>query len=120
MKNEPPVEDKAIHHGCACCGGTKKIASLSEPVFADDGQITKDGVQVWPPISFSANPADWFKSIDAEGYPVTKPLSEFEEMAKQEPNADWRYTFVKALRDGVYQRQAEGKWVLIRSGKGYA
>jgi len=47
-------------------------------------------------------------------------LSEFEEMAKKDPNHDWRVMLDAPLRMREYQRQGDGKWVLIASGEGFA
>jgi hypothetical protein len=99
-----PVPSNKIYHGCLCCGGTKSTASLNTIIFSDCDTITKNGERIFP---LSNDEAD-------------KRLSDFEEMAKKEPDADWRYSFLMALRDGEYQRQGEGKWVLIKSGQGYA
>jgi len=47
-------------------------------------------------------------------------LSEFEEMAKKDPDHDWRVLLVAPLREREYQRQGDGEWVLIASGRGFA
>lgn len=43
-----------------------------------------------------------------------------EDMAKADPDHDWRIYFFAPLYDAEYQRQGEGVWVLVRKGKGFA
>ena len=69
--------------------------------------ITRNGEGIYTPSSYLA----W------EKYPK---LSKFERMARKDPDADWRAECFLALRDATYQRQGNNRWVLVRSGLGFA
>lgn len=47
-------------------------------------------------------------------------LAKIEELAKVEPNNDWRVKFDGAMRQLTYQRHGNDEWVLIHSGVGFA
>ena len=47
-------------------------------------------------------------------------LVTFEKQAKLDPDHDWRAVYFGPMRDATYQRQGDGKWVLIKSGNGFA
>jgi len=48
----------------------------------------------------------------------SKLLSEFEAMAKKDPDHDWRVMLFAPLRGREYQRQGDELWVLIDSNPG--
>jgi len=69
-------------------------------------QITKDSEVIYSEPS------------DDEGY--TSPLLQvFEDMAKLDPDHDWRCLLYAPLRGEEYQRQG-GRWVLVDSNMGFA
>jgi hypothetical protein len=47
-------------------------------------------------------------------------LSYWEHRARKSPKADWRVSLNDPLRDREYQRQGKNKWVLVKSGMGFA
>ena len=47
-------------------------------------------------------------------------LKVFEDMAKKETDRDWRAILLLPLREAEYKRQGENRWVLIRTGEGFA
>lgn len=47
-------------------------------------------------------------------------LNEFEVMAKADPKHDWRVILDAPLSYREYQRQGDDRWVLIKTGQGFA
>lgn len=47
-------------------------------------------------------------------------LSDVEAVAKTRPYDDWRIYMFAPLYEHEYQRQGDGKWVLVRVGEGFA
>ncbi|MCB0684227.1 MAG: hypothetical protein KDC32_25465 [Saprospiraceae bacterium] len=47
-------------------------------------------------------------------------LREFEEMAQLDPDRDWRLYLMAPLWNAEYQRQGDGRWILIDKGRGFA
>ena len=111
-KHKPELKP---HIGCACCGcgemkqGKKEItASLETRIYNGFGgwSIHKDGKLVYEGNS----QGEW------ESFPT---LRHFELMARKSPG-DWRANCVLPLREAYYQRQGLNRWVLIKSGEGFA
>lgn len=101
---QPPIEGKFV--GCACCGGNHAAYPL-DSIFAvgfGASGITRDGVGV-------------YEEQQRDDMPT---LQEFEDMAKADPDHDWRMYRYGPLREAEYQRQGDGHWVLIREGEGFA
>lgn len=110
----PPHTDPYI--GCLTCGagemrGTKEkiIASLRTKIYQGYGgwHITRDGKTV-----YSGDP-----DVEWKSYPS---LMTFENMARKNPDHDWRAECFLALREATYQRQGKNEWVLVSSGDGFA
>ncbi len=74
-----------------------------DAVIPADGFVKKDGKVV-----FDAN----------EGACETWELAVFEDMAKADPNHDWRVHLFGTFSDHHYQRQGDGLWVLYKKGPG--
>uniref|UniRef100_A0A6M3JIZ2 Uncharacterized protein n=1 Tax=viral metagenome TaxID=1070528 RepID=A0A6M3JIZ2_9ZZZZ len=72
-------------------------------------QVMRDGE-----IIYNENTAN------IQSYDDYKTLSEFEEMAEQDPDHDWRVILNAPFKDSEYQRRGKEKWVLIKSGMGFA
>jgi hypothetical protein len=106
IKFEKPYEGQ-IYQGCLNCPPVEKIAPMDMLIAVGFGmaQVTKDD-----DVVFSEQPND-------EEYHA---LSEFEAMAKDDPDHDWRVALEAPLRSREYQRQGDDKWVLINSGMGFA
>jgi hypothetical protein len=106
IKFEKPYEGQ-IFQGCLMDKPVEKIAPMDMIIAVGFGvaQVTKDNELVYA------------EKPDEENF---RELSEFEEIAKSDPDHDWRVLLVGALREREYQRQGDGKWVLINSGMGFA
>ncbi len=106
FKKEKPYTDK-IHQGCLNCAPVEEIASMDMVIAVGFGcaQVTKDGEIIFQEQSNDEN---------------IRILNEFEEMAKAEPDCDWRVLLVGPLRESEYQRHGDKEWVLIDSGMGFA
>lgn len=102
---EKPYEGK-IHQGCANCPPVTYTAPLTTVVAVGFGSayISKDGEVV-----HHEQHGDEYRT-----------LAEFEEMAKQDPDHDWRLVLYAPLRGREYQRHGDGEWVLIDSNEGFA
>ena len=106
--------------GCACCSccemkynknQTIIYCSLDVKIYNGFGgwKIMKDGIRF-----FEADPS---KEIT---WNKIKTLKHFEKLAAKDPKHDWRAVVNLPLRDATYQRQGKEKWVLVKSGKGFA
>lgn len=47
-------------------------------------------------------------------------LSSFERLAAKDPDHDWRCVLDAPLRSREYQRHGTKRWVLVKSGPGFA
>lgn len=112
-KKEPCLKPNI---GCLNCGGGEMVRKEDEIVCALDTRIYQ-GFGGWhitkdKELVFMAD-----SDMEWEDFPT---LMKFEKMARKEPNHDWRAVCQLPLRDAVYQRQGENRWVLIESGMGFA
>ncbi len=105
---EKPYEGKP-HQGCLNCPPVTKKAKMYIPVSVGFGEasVTKDGE-----VIFRETPEIEWKDIPT--------LMTFENMARKDPEHDWRLTLYAPLRGRVYQRHGKTNWVLIESDKGFA
>lgn len=96
-----------VYQGCLNCQPVETIAPLDMIIAVGFGsaEITKDG-----------EPIFWEKSDDDDFH----HLAEFESMAMEDPDHDWRADLQGPLRGRTYQRHDVGKWVLIDSNMGFA
>lgn len=72
-----------------------------------DCYVSRDGVRVWeepPKVAWSRLPR----------------LHRFERQAGKESSHDWRVVFSAPLSYAEYQRQGPGRWVLVKTGLGFA
>lgn len=95
-----------VHQGCGNAPKVETIAPLDTVVAVGfgDAHIEKDGEIIFDEMRAD----DWHQ------------LSEFEAMAKLDPDHDWRMVLYAPLRGQVYQRHDNDKWVLIESNEGFA
>ena len=102
--------------GCLNCGGGEMRkenaiikASMNTRIYNGFGgwTILKDNKVVY----MGPTDAEW------EDYPT---LMKFENMARKDPDHDWRLILDAPLRGREYQRQGHNNWVLIRSDEGFA
>jgi hypothetical protein len=104
-KKEKPYKDK-IHQGCMNCPPVESIAPMDTIVAVGfgDAHISKDDKIIF----------------DERRGEEPHELKEFEEMAQQDPDHDWRLVLYAPLRGRIYQRHGKEKWVLIESNMGFA
>jgi len=106
MKKETPLNQKeaGLRSGCVICGPKPITIEPKDTILATGFgmvSVTKDGEHIW------------------DGDDADQSLQEFEEMAQKEPDADWRVHFMGPLSESYYQRQ-DGKWILYKTGLGFA
>lgn len=106
-KKEPPIVGGKIV-GCVNCGYKPEVASMDMVIAAGfgDAYLKKNGEIVWEEENKELH--DCIRVRDAE------------EMAAKDPDNDWRFEIIGPLSEVEYQRHDKGKWVLIRTGLGFA
>lgn len=105
----PGLPSKA--NPCACCPPIPAVASLDKIIAVGFGAayVSKDGEQVLD------GEASW---QDQGSGGATFQTAE--DMAKLDPDHDWRVTLWGPLHGESFQRQGEGQWVLVESNPGFA
>lgn len=106
----PPIEAKDVNQGCLCCPVPAVHARLEKQIAVGFGgaDCTKDGELVYD------GEADYQQGKEP------KSIGDMEELAKADPGHDWRVCFFGPLHGETYQRQGEGKWVMVESNEGFA
>ena len=74
-----------------------------------DAKLTKNGEIVWQ------EPFDGLHSYDD-----CMSVGEAEELAKADPDHDWRIVIYGALSGRTYQRHGDMQWVLVEKNLGFA
>ncbi len=105
VKMLSPVPPK-MNSGCPNCGAMDQCLPMDAVIAVGFGQASLS----------RNNKLIWFESQSDENYLT---VAEAEELAKQCPDADWRIEYFGPLSEKEYQRQDEGKWVLVRTGLGF-
>ncbi|MFH1603472.1 MAG: hypothetical protein ABIH03_06160 [Pseudomonadota bacterium] len=113
----PPHVDP--HIGCMNCGGGEMMLASADPKVIKASMHTRiyNGFGGWriskdDKTVFMGDPqGEW------EDFPT---LMKFENMARKEPDSDWRAGCHLPLRSAEYQRQGHNLWVLVESGMGFA
>ena len=92
--------------GCLCCGHTPALLPLETVLYQEFGgwTITRNGKIYYC----------------AEQDEKAKTLADIEKIAAKDSNNDWRADVLLPLREASYQRQDDKKWVLVRTGLGFA
>lgn len=105
----PAVEHPGFRSGCLNCGPQPVTLPLDAYMSVGFGSCTvsEDGIGIY----------DEGQVSDLEDAPR---LQKFEDMAKADPDHDWRCAFYGALSEAEYQRHGPENWVLIRKGEGFA
>ena len=98
-----------LHIGCLNCSTAKRVVTMRTQVRFVDDTITRDGVLVYQ--------GDDNKDMGNTQCPT---LMRFENMARKDPDHDWRYEHYTAMHGELYQRQGKNQWVLVDSNKGWA
>ena len=107
-KKLKPYEGE-VWQGCLNCPPVLRKAKMHMRIAVGFGMacVTKDDK-----IIFSESPEMDWKDIPT--------LMKFENMARKDPNHDWRAALNAPMRDRMYQRQGRNEWVLVKSGQGFA
>lgn len=100
---------KGGYGGCLHCGYQHEILPLDSYICVGFGMayLEKDGV-----IVYDGEKENDFRNV----WTVEKA----EELARKEPDCDWRIHFIAPLSERHYQRQGESMWVLYEKGNGFA
>jgi len=103
---KPAIETGGV--GCLCCGTPTTIFPMEGWIAVGFGGagVTKDGVEVYSEPQ--SEDTEIWTGADAEA------------AALKDPDHDWRIFKYAPLYDAVYQRHADGQWVLIERGEGFA
>jgi len=106
----PAIEPSGIHQGCLCCPTPTVHADLEKQICVGFGSAiaTRNGQCIY----------DGEADLQQDKEPKT--IGEIEEIAKLEPDEDWRIEFYGPLHGETYQRQGENLWVMIESNMGFA
>ena len=101
-----PVIEGGVSSGCLHCGTKPTELPLTKLLAVGFGEVvvTKDRFHVW--------------SEGSEG--GDKLLEEFEKLAQEDPDHDWRVSFDAPMYSATWQRQGHGKWMLVAKGDGFA
>lgn len=104
----PAVEGSVACLTCGC--GARSDLPMDRTIAVGFGSAgySKDGVPLWDE---SEAGDDWDKM---------HTVQTVEDLAKADPDHDWRISFFAPLYEAEYQRQGEGVWVLVRKGEGFA
>lgn len=102
----PAIEGGPGH--CLCCGDTKSQLCADSRISVGFGlaALTKDGEDVW-----TERQHEWDECMT---------VAQAEELAKADPDRDWRIVIYGALSGRTYQRHGDMQWVLIEKNLGFA
>lgn len=102
----PAVKGSIVCLTCGC--GARSDLQMDRTIAVGFGTAgySKDGETLW---NENGQPEDEFPTVQL-----------VEELAAKDPDHDWRIFFFAPLYDAEYQRQGEGKWILIKKGEGFA
>lgn len=94
---------------CLCCGTPTSVFPADGWIAVGFGAagVTRDGKEIWSEPNDADEDNIW-TGADAE------------KVAAADPDHDWRIFKYAPLYEAVYQRHAEGQWVLIERGEGFA
>jgi hypothetical protein len=116
-EKKPAIE--AGGPACLCCGTPTSMFPMGGLIAVGFGAayVTCDGRQVY------AEPEARWHDDGSRTEPSDEDFwtgAEAEKAAAADPDHDWRIHKHAPLYDAVYQRHAEGQWVLIERGEGFA
>ena len=102
----PAVEGSVACLTCGCGARSDLEMDRSIGVGFGSAGYSRDGKTLW--------------QEQDEEFDELPTVQQVEDMAKAEPDHDWRIFFIAPLYEAEYQRQDEGVWVLVRKGMGFA
>jgi len=102
-----PAEN--IYQGCASCTTAARIAPMDMLIAVGFGSacVTKNDEFIYDEQGVE-NDDDYWTVQDAEN------------VAKLDPDCDWRITKIGPLHGETFQRQGDNNWVCIESNEGFA
>jgi len=102
----------AIKGGCLNCGYQYDILPLDAIITVGFGYaaLTKNGEEIY-------NETDLPNNANENAFMACEQA---EELARKDPDNDWRIHLVAPLWERHYQRQGENQWVLYEKGIGFA
>lgn len=96
-------------NGCLNCGYKASKLEMSHKCYDygfDFEFITRNGKTVFSTINLPEKD--------------NCTMQKWENMARNDPDADWRFHYLGGLSETEYQRQGKNLWVLVRIGQGMA
>ncbi len=104
-----PAYEGKVHQGCINCPPVLRKAKMDTKIAVGFGfaGVKRDG-----DIIFMADTIAEWKDIPT--------LMKFENMARKDPDHDWRLVLDAPLRSREYQRHSKNEWILVASGEGFA
>jgi len=96
-----------LYIGCLVCSTATDSITMRRRVAHDSDTITRDGVMVY------------VGDID-DKCAECPTLMRFENMARKDPDHDWRYEHYTDMHGEIFQRHGRNEWVLIESNQGWA
>lgn len=99
-------QQAGLRSNCLNCGAQPVTIPLTAELAVGFGTVSvdKDGSGIW----------------DMQQDDEAQTLQRFEDMAKVDPDHDWRVSFFGPLSESTYQRHGVGEWVLVTKGDGFA
>lgn len=114
FKKLPPYKKPWL--GCGTCGGGE-MRGAKEKITASMRTRIYNGFGGWTILKNSEVIYSGPHDLEFNEYPT---LMKFENMARKDPDHDWRAECFLPLRGATYQRQGKNEWVLIDSNQGFA
>ena len=112
----PPLEQKDIHIGCACCSTACQIAHMDMLIAVGFGSanVTKDGECIF-------DEQTEMYAAEREGREARIwEVQDAENAALKDPDHDWQIMKVGPMHSETFQRQDIGRWVCVYSDQGFA
>lgn len=105
----PAVEGSVACLTCGC--GARSDLNMERMIAVGFGSAgySRDGRSLWDECNANVESEEDFPTVQS-----------VEDMAKEDPDHDWRIYFDATLYSAEYQRQGDGVWVLVKKGPGFA
>ena len=108
----PPYKGTA-HQGCLNCPRPTKTLKMNRRIAVGFGfaGVIKDNEIIW------SEPLGYDITTEYNNLPT---LMTFENMARKDPDHDWRVIMDGPLHGETYQRHGINEWVMVESNRGFA
>ena len=105
----PALESKDLHVGCLNCSTAARVAPMDMVIAVGFGMaiVTKDNQLIYSEDRIDSDDSYW-------------TVQDAENLAKLEPDCDWRIQKEGALHGETFQRQGDNNWVCVESNRGFA